>query len=421
MFAPLRRYIVIGVCFVVLCLNFASAYAQRNNLADSNCAVTPDQILGQAYARTSGAAGETDEGGLTPEGEDILAEGLAANAEWVMQNLAYATPGAEPVAILVVDDFSSDGTGDTPASHGWLVWEVFEQLHTLLPQEAASIIILQQVDIADEQGYRSDLILPAIQSAVEGLSGQGISRFVLNLSFAFIPCQDRDTGFNYSDFVEARRSNPNRSLVEQLGADPQAIQAILSDSRVGYIDETGVASTEQEGPRGSQSLAEQSGVDQLPPTPAGATPQLRGQDAQVLRLFNNPRLQADPLRDFLRESRRNDLIIIPVASAGNFKQRQPFYPARWPEVVSVSANEGDNLRFWLHSNNGDVSAPGAWFHFEDGQYRAGTSFAAPVVSMLIALDLTQTEPICGIQGNRPILAHGSYDNQLIGEAVGQYC
>lgn len=416
MFPLLRRYIVSAVCFVVLCLSFASAYAQRDNLAESNCAITPDQILGQAYSRTAGAAGETAEAGLTPEGEDILAEGLATTAEWIMQNLAFATAGTEPVAILVVDDFSSDGTGDTPTSHGWLVWEVFEQLHTILPQDTA--ITLQQVDIAGEGGYRSDLILPAIQSGIAELGAQGINRFVLNLSFAFIPCQDSDSGFNFSTFLDARRSNPGRSLVEELGADPQYVQGILKDSRVSYIDETGLARTETEGARGSELLSAQTGA---PPTPAGAAPELRGQDLRVLRLFNNPRLQADPLRDFLRASRRSDLIIIPAASAGNFKQRQPFYPARWPEVISVSANEGDNLRFWLHSNNGDVSAPGAWFLFEDGQYRAGTSFAAPVVSMLIALDLTQTEPTCGIQGNRPILAHGSYDNQLTSEAVAHFC
>jgi hypothetical protein len=421
MFTPLPRHIVIIVYFGLLCLNFASTYAQQNNQADRNCAVTPDQILGQAYSRTAGAAGETAEAGLTPEGENILAEGLATNVEWIMQNLAYSTVGEEPVAVLVVDDFSSDGTGDTPASHGWLVWEVFEQLHTTLPQDMASIITLRQVDIADEGDYRSDLILPAIQSAIEELGGQGISRFVLNLSFSFIPCQDSDTGFSFSEFVDARRSNPGRSLVEELGADPQYIQGILEDSRVSYIDETGLASTETEVGRGSELLSAQTESAEIPPTPAGAAPELRGQDLRVLRLFNNPRLQADPLRDFLRESRRNDLLIVPVASAGNFKQRQPFYPARWPEVISVSANEGDNLRFWLHSNNGDVSAPGAWFLFENGQYHAGTSFAAPVVSMLIALDLTQIEPICGIRGNRPVLTHGSYDNQLISEAVAHYC
>ncbi len=420
MVALARKYIAIVVCFIVLCLSFSPVSAQVRGLEEINCAVTPDQILGQAFSRTAGAAGETDASGMTPEGEDIVAEELAASTEWIMQNLPYATPGTAQVAILVADDFSSDGSGDTPASHGWLVWEVFEGLLALLPQENAGNILLVQVDIADEAGYRSDLILPAIQTAVAELRAQGINRFVLNLSFAFIPCQDSDTGFNFSDFMDARRNNPGRSLVEHLGADPQAIRAILADSRVSYIDETGLASTQQEGSRGSQSLAAPSDAGEVPPTPSGETPQLRGQDLQVVRLFNNPRLQNDPLRDFLRQSRR-DLIIIPVASAGNFKQRQPFYPARWPEVISVSANEGDNLRFWLHSNNGDVSAPGAWFLLDDGQYRAGTSFSAPVVSVLVALDLTQSEPTCGLRGNRPVLAHGAYDNQLISEAVRQYC
>ncbi len=420
MFPQVKRHIVVLICFAVLCVNFTHVYAQGTNLEEINCAVTPDQILGQAYSRTSGAAGETDEGGLTPEGEDIVAAGLAASTEWIMQNLPYATPGAAQVAILVADDFSADGTGDTPASHGWLVWEVFEGLLALLPQENADSILLVQVDIADEAGYRSDLILPAIQSTVEELSAQGISRYVLNMSFTFVPCLDSETGFSFADFVEARRNNPGRSLVEHLGADPQAIRAILTDSRVSYIDETGLASTQQEGSRGSQSVTAPSDAGAVPPTPSDEIPELRGQDLQVVRLFNNPRLQTDPLRDFLRQSRR-DLIIIPVASAGNFKQRQPFYPARWPEVISVSANEGNNLRFWLHSNNGDVSAPGAWFLLEDEQYRAGTSFAAPVVSVLVALDLTQSEPNCGIRGNQPVLAHGAYDNQLISEAVRQYC
>ncbi len=87
----------------------------------------------------------------------------------------------------------------------------------------------------------------------------------------------------------------------------------------------------------------------------------------------------------------------------------------------MSANEGDNLRFWPHSNDGDISVPGAWFLFDDGKYRAGTSFAAPVVSMLIALDLTQTTPQCKIRGNTPVLAHGAYDNQLLADAVAQFC
>jgi hypothetical protein len=278
------------------------------------------------------------------------------------------------------------------------------------------------VDIADEAGYRSDLILPAIQSALEDLVAQGIRRFVLNMSFVFIPCQDRDLNFDFAGFVAARRDNPGHSLVEHVGGNPEYVRSVLEDARIGYIDETGLATLEQITPRGSSSLpvrVEQTDVREIPPTPSSTVPNVRRQDLSIHRLFNSARLQSDPLREFLRSFR--DALVIPVASAGNFKQRQPFYPARWPEVISISANEGNDLRFWLHSNNGDISVPGAWFLFDDGQYRAGTSFAAPVVSILIAVDLTQADPTCEFRGNAPMLARGSYDNALLGEAVGQYC
>jgi hypothetical protein len=418
MFNFIRKYGAVAVGLGLLCIHFLPAYAQGRNSQANNCAATPDQILGQAYSRTAGAAGETDEAGLTPEGEDIAAGGLAADARWIVENLQFGVPGSESVAILVVDDFSSNGTGETPASHGWLVFDLLERLHAVLPQETADLITLQQVDIAGEQGYQSDLILPAIQSAIAELSAQGINRFVLNMSFVFIPCRDAELGFNFTDFLTARQNNPARSLVEQLGGDPQYVRSLLNDARVGYIDETGLGSTDQATPRGSQALARAGGARQIPPTPSGATPQFRSQDLQVLRLFNRATLQADPLRDYLRQSSN---LIISVASAGNFKQRQPFYPARWPEVISVSANEGNDLRLWLHSNNGDVSVPGAWFLFEDDAYRAGTSFAAPVVSLLISVDLTQTNPTCAIRGNRPVLSHGAYDNELILDAVSQFC
>jgi hypothetical protein len=344
---------------------------------------------------------------------------LATSADWITSNLLYATPGEESVAILVIDDFSSDGSGTTPASHGWLVWQVFQQLYEKLPAEAANQIVLQQVDIADQQGYRSDLILPALQSAVQSLSSQGISRFVLNMSFVFIPCADKDLGFNISDFLKARQNNLGRSLIEQLGDDPQYVRSVLKDSRIGYIDDTSFAPLGQTVPRGSQALSAAALSTQIPPTPGATQPEFRAKDLRVLKLLNNVKLQSDPLRDFLRQQR--DLMIVPVASSGNFKQRKPFYPARWPEIISVSANEGNNLRFWLHSNNGDLSVPGAWFLFDDGEYRAGTSFAAPVVSLLIAVDLTQTTPRCAIRGNTPVLTHGAYDNQLLADAISQYC
>jgi hypothetical protein len=422
MFASTKKAVFYLVCLLCASLiSLTSVYAQRRQSADANCALTPDQILGQAFSGTAGAEGETSEDGLTPEGESIEQEGLAADAEWLMANLLYTASGPEQVAILVIDDFSSDGSGDATASHGWLVWQVFEQLYAQLPQEATDLITLQQVNIADEVGYRSALILPEISSALDELRSAGIERFVLNMSFVFVPCVNADLDFDFADFRAARQRNSAHSLVEHVGGDVEYVRSILKDSRLVYIDETGLASLEQETSRGSGQLAarEQTDLNEIPPTPSHRAPDFRGRDLSVLQLFNNTRLQSDPLREYLRGLR--DVIVVPVASSGNFKQRQPFYPARWPEVISVSANEGNDLRFWLHSNNGDISVPGAWFLFDDGQYRAGTSFAAPVASMLIAVDLTQTDPTCEIRGNAPMLARGSYDNELFAEAANQYC
>src|SRR5688572_18319811 len=220
MFASTKKDVFHLVCLLCACLiSLTSVYAQGRQSADANCALTPDLILGQAFSGTAGAEGETSEDGLTPEGESIEQDGLVADAEWLMANLLYTASGPEQVAILVIDDFSSDGSGDTTVSHGWLVWQVFEQLYAQLPQEVTDLITLQQVNIADEVGYRSDLILPEISSALEDLKGRGIERFVLNMSFVFVPCVDEDLDFDFADFKAARQPDSAHSLVEHVGGD----------------------------------------------------------------------------------------------------------------------------------------------------------------------------------------------------------
>ncbi len=413
--------LVLVVCVGVL-LSAPTLLAQPDPLDAVNCALTPDQIMGQAYSHTAGAAGEIDQNGMTPDGEDILGASLDASVDWIMETLPYSAMGREQVAILIIDDFSSEGDRTTPPSHGWLVFQLLEQLHELLPRDIVENIHLQPVNIAGEYGYRSDLIVPEVQSTLAELSAQGITRFVLNMSFVFIPCRDQAVGFDIREFVAARQDNPTRSLVEQVGGDAQYVRSILRDPRVLYIDQAALTTIDQEASRDNPSLRGASGANpaiQIRPTPSAAVPQFRAQDLRVLQLFSNTRMQNDPLRDLIRQAR--GMTIIPVASSGNFKQRQPFYPARWPEVLSVSANEGDNLRFWLQSNNGEVSAPGAWFPFEDDQFRAGTSFSAPVVSMLIAMDQTQAQPRCPIRNGRLALIGGNYDNTPLETVAATVC
>lgn len=407
------RWLAAGAVALILLSTTIPALGQGRGQGARSCMATPDQLLGQAFGGTAGAAGEIGEDGLTPEGEDIEAEGLAAESEWILENLQYSESGGLPVAILIVDDFSSDGTEDEdePVSHGWLVYEVFTQLHDLLEPEIAEKIILEQVDISGESGYRSDLVVAALTDTIDRLSEEGVQRFVINMSFVILPCVDEELNFDFDEFIAQRRDDPDHSIVEAVGNDPAYVRSLLRDSRVTYVDETGLSTDEAPERERGRSAQDQPGGQ-------GGPPQFVEDQLRILRLLRRSQLQSDPLRDFFRNSRE---LIIPVASSGNFKGREPLFPARWSEVLSVSATEGNDLRFWTHSNNADVTVPGAWYLFEDEVYRAGTSFAAPVVSLLLAVDLTQQDPTCAKRGNAPVLAHGNFDNTLLLDAVEGRC
>lgn len=87
-----------------------------------------------------------------------------------------------------------------------------------------------------------------------------------------------------------------------------------------------------------------------------------------------------------------------IASSGNFGFDYPFFPAAWCEVLSVGAfdigtnNRWDFTNFGKPQTNGaETYGEGAWYRLTDAveadlggseHYYAGTSFAAPVMSVL---------------------------------------
>lgn len=390
------RRIIILCLLLILTLGIAPTLSQGNNLDEVNCALTPDQILGQAFGATAGAEGETADNALTPEGLNILDNNLDAGAAWIVENLQYAPTGSNQVALLVVDDFSSDPfdpDSDHIVSHGWLVWDVLQQIVAELPEDVTGNIHLEQVNIADDNGYRSDLIQATLDDAIQSLTSEGYERFVVNMSFVFIPCVDNGRGFTVEKFLQDRKNNPGLSVIEALGGDVEYIRGLLNNPRVDAIDETGIETVDTD--RGNQ-------------------PEFVQEQVNFIRFFEDQRLEGDPMRRFFRDLNG---LVIPVASAGNFKWKRPFYPARWREVLSISASEGDDLGVWSHSNSGELMVPGAWFQFEDEVYRAGTSFAAPVASLMIALDLTQDSPNCGVRGGAPLLGQAQFDNTPLLEAA----
>lgn len=377
---------------VIFC--FSLNIQAQVDLTALSCAVNPDEILGQAHV---GFAGAAHVGFAGAEGEEIQTNDWDLDGAELVTGLQYAQAGVNPVVIIVVDDFSSDEPEEAEdwgtASHGWLVLNIFQRMIDELPAETQELLLIETIDMSEIE-YRSDLLAEELEARVDELVAEGYSRFVVNMSFVFIACQDGN--FNYPQWREERESNPNRSLIQATGGDEAYVQQILSDNRVRRIDNNGF-----DADRGA--------------------PAFNQQRLAFMRLFENIHMNQDPLRQYFMEA--HSYTLIPIAAAGNFKWKRPFYPAQWQEVLGVSASVGLDGELWALSNNGEVSTAGAYFLFDDEIYRAGTSFAAPVVSLMQAIDLSNDSPTCSLanNGRSELSSHGQWRDLPLLEAVEERC
>jgi hypothetical protein len=267
------------------------------------------------------------------------------------------------------------------------------------------------VAAVDTSGFNTDVIAARIQNALNALrylSGIGteydldVGRVAINMSFAIVPCSVLE------DF-EASLPDTFEAYVQALGDENQVAEAF-------YDDLVDVLTTPLAGE--DEPLLEQivtpGQCDNVYLGSVGRT----GFGTSEVRY--TPPLDQFPWELLVNYPYEAYYLDIPcwdgtdgmvnyVASAGNFFLDYPMYPAAWPLVVGVSSQDAAETAGFLptkssFSNSGEVMAPGALLELGRSAPTsadpralgyAGTSFAAPVVTLYTALDLMQRAPQCG--------------------------
>ena len=353
--------------------------------------------------------------------------------------LANQTPTASPhstqmgsntVTIIVADNFPNDETYTPPASNddtcvmssetqgyavrgagyavrgaGYAVRgaSVAENENALTHGQ----VVVQQIEetLAD-MGYANDtnitivevnissgddmVAVNAIETAIADASASDF--IVLNMSFAFVPCE----------FLEAMEAFGGEFLDANKAGQLNRYRGIFQRAVVFY-------------------------------------------DNQVFPVNSNKFQNATDLHPLqtVFETHSN---VIPIASAGNFGLKYPFWPAAFVEVTSVSASNGvgfNAAKPWVKqgqgkdepllsiqgngnnqqiiSNYGEVMLPGE-YEVEPNAWIIGTSFAAPRLTALSAVYVSNVgSAYCKTSDGYFGLAYGKYDNLTLAQAISAHC
>ena len=399
-----------------------------------NCPIDEFKVPGEGVRLKGGTGGFLT--AFTPMPGDVYAAG---------QHVAnLASPSfTDRSAILIVDDFDQDlnpgvylpdaGGG---GSHGALVFNhTLALLSTLNPignparqidpftvNEPAPEMPFEfeafglpsvtfpklgvTVAAVDTDDFNTDAIAGRIAATIHALSQGGVSRFAVNLSFGLVPC----------------------SVLEDFGAAKDEFSTFEA-----YRD----------------AILRKNGYDPHSPK----VERFRKELTQILTVS----VGGAPLRQ-LSQFGPNAFgkveRIAYLASAGNYKMEDSLYPGRWAEFASVSASVLETRSIkkntpyllktrnkdYTYSNTGEVLLPGGYYQFtrydaKQGRWVsnpklgfAGTSFAAPMLSVFTALDYTSHTPRCKVarHGGTPLAFYDPATsapplNQPLEDALNVYC
>lgn len=374
---------------------------------------TPFRVKGTPF-RVKGTDGQ-----LTTEADTALQPSFVTNYFQTQLDPSFTQTLNNDVGILVVDNFGSnifnlDKTMfeveellpetlvefeiEGFSSHGALVMNhingIISGFGSYTPERSAddtvtwqhkggSSIVVQGVAPRD---FNTETVAEALQLAINDMRAKGINKIVVNMSFIILPC----------------------SIVKDFAVKKVLIPSFFEYFRQAVEDNVNSIMRQQGIPFFLRDrVAEEVGeivVDQLKPV--------------------------DPEGDPLRLLMLAEPEVLFVGAAGNFGRGVTAYPAVWDEVLSVSASDPEEKADF--SNTGSVMLAGAWFRLINplnlnghnltnaNVVYAGTSFAAPGVSVFAALDLA-TGARCGVLDGQPRLGQSNRQDVALGQAVVQRC
>lgn len=227
----------------------------------------------------------------------------------------------------------------------------------------------------DTEKFNTEVIAERTSDAVQSVFDKlGISRFAINLSFGLVPCSVLE------DFRAAKEGLESPALTFEKYVE----DVLLKNGLAGKLREQ---------------------LASLLTTPIENDPLLALSEEGI----SLPSEEEENLDVEFSGEEANPIMITYLAAAGNYKYDWSLAPGYWSEFVSVSAENLSGpagVKDPEYSNTGEVLLSGGFFEltFYDPANRiwvtypdisvAGTSFAAPVLSVYTALDFTHSTPRC---------------------------
>ena len=221
----------------------------------------------------------------------------------------------------------------------------------------------------DTNNFSTADIGPRLQATIRTLAEQRISRFAVNFSFGLVPCSVLADINNINDIND---TDDLRALGQPDLTFEQYQQEVLDANDL-------------------DAAAFRGDLANILTTPVGTDPLLTGAETDPERL--------------------GAVEISYLAASGNYRLPYSLFPGYWSEFVAVSASnlaatDTPPVLDADYSNMGEVLMPGGYYTLTayDPDSRnfvsysnisiAGTSFAAPALSVFTALDFTGATPRC---------------------------